>query len=202
MENDKVYSRVWDDTYHLIDVFQSRLGILDNQLKVKLLDEYESHKTTYELLHNRDHIILRCQLFRLAKECKQKTPENYEELVTHVLGMGLPTFSTDIMNIPMNLYPVYPSFHHNQIIEMAKLVQPYYTESLDLDFIALDLKINFYANWSNLLALSEEKSEVYWINKILGLITREPDNDKRVTISNVIRRKYPHIDEYLSSRGA
>lgn len=193
---------IWDDTYHLVDLFESRLGIFNSELKLKLQNEYESNIAVYELLHNRDHILLRCQLFRLVKECQQKTPENYEKLVTYVLDMDLPRFSTCIFNIPSDLYPVYPSFHHNQVIEIAKLVQPYYTNKLDLDFLALELKVDFYANWSNLLSLSEEKSETYWINKVLNLIIREPNDDKRVTISNVIRRKYPNIDKYLSSRGA
>lgn len=199
-------NEIWEETYHLVDMFESRLGILGHELKLKLQKEYETNISVYELLHNRNHILLRCQLFRLAKECKQKTPENYEELIREILydnfKVSFSKFGVQIKDMPEKLYPVYPSYHHDQIIEIAKSIQPYYTDKTDFSYLGLCLKIDFYADWHNILSLSVEKSENYWINKALNLVAIEPDKDKRVTISNVIRRKYPNIDKYLSSRGA
>lgn len=203
MENN--ISTEFEDAYY-VDMFESRLGILNNDLKLKLQKEYESNKAVYELLHHRNHVLLRCQLFRLAKECKQKTPENYETLVREILydnlNISFSKLGVQINDMPKNLYPVYPSYHHDQIIEIAKSIQPYYTDKTDFSYLNLCLKVDFYANWHNLLSLSEKESETYWINKALNLVAIEPDKDKRLTISNVIRRKYPNIDKYLSSRGA
>lgn len=197
--------RKFKEAYNLCLLFQSRLGILENKLLYALEDEFEKNKSIYELLHHKNQILLSCQLFRLAKKCKQKTPENFEKLIKEVLYTttlntitSLSDFSENLLQLDSDLFPKYPVENHEKIIEIYNRIVGYYSVKPDKTYVELLLKINFYGNWKDLLESSEKNSDLYWVDRILELVYLEPNNDNRVTILNIIKRNCPRIEEYIN----
>lgn len=202
------------EAYNMCLLFESRLGILKSQLLNKLEKEYNKNSSVYELLHNKpNHFLLCCQLFRLCHKCNQLTPENFEKLINEVI-YGEVKYTKEkrisefydsmlfrIRNEP-NLFPKYPTYHISMLLEALELVRGYYTNGcIDRNSYQLFLNIDFFGRWEELIKLDEDKSELYWLNKLLYLIEIEPNSDNKVTISNILRRKYPKLEEYFTSRG-
>lgn len=192
------------EAYELCLLFQSRLGILQNKLAQLLQDEFETHKSVYELLHHQNQALLSCQLFRLAKKCKQETPENFETLKERVFYTKnepklLTDFSEKVLGLEPDLYPRYPLENHQNVLDIYDKIRGYYTNKIPKSYIELSLKVNFYGDWERLLNLSEKSSNLYWVERVLELVHLEPNKDNQVTILNIIKRNRPRIEEYLNS---
>lgn len=195
------------EAYNLCLLFQSRLGILQNKLLSELKDEFEKNQSVYELMHHENQVLLSCQLFRLAKKCKQETPENFEALKTEVFyrnnGIGgslyLTDFSEEVLKLNPNLYPKYPVENHQKVLDIYYKISGYYTNKVQKSYVELSLKVNFYGNWKELLELSEKASDSYWVDRVLELVYLETNKDNQVTMLNIIKRNCPRIEEYLNS---
>lgn len=194
-----------EKAYKICLLFQSYLGILSNELLEKLNDEYETYNSVYNLEHNKDQILLTCRLFRLAKNCCQRTPENYPDLMKQVLPDNVlhdnfwlyAGIKNKIGQTPQ-LYPKLPVDSINAILELYNNLIPYYPKELvkEPEDIELDIVISFLGQWPNMLELSEENANRFWASHVQSLIDRG-DKENSIARYNIAIRKFPNMEYYL-----
>lgn len=181
------------DVISFCNRIESYMGILGKDLTKKVTKDYNKYFDVYSLIHHSNAGLIKIRALGLIQKCKCLTPDNINDLLT--ISIGKIEFPKE------ELYPVLPIDNIDSVMEAFDLIKGYYSDRRLLDEysrreILLNLKLDFYADWHKMVNMSEDESIKFWVDKIKALINIEPNSQNRVTMKNVIIRRFPNLEAY------